>query len=62
MTNTTATKSATADKTFNDGVNEIIQSRRPFAQLDELIKTWRIQAGDGMRVEYEGQLQSAAPQ
>src|SRR5690606_5814287 len=56
--NTQATKNATADKNFNDGAKEIIQGREPLETLDELVKAGRAAAGDGMRCEYEEQLQA----
>ncbi|GAB3762755.1 type 2 periplasmic-binding domain-containing protein [Microlunatus parietis] len=62
FSNTHATKNATIDKTFNDGVQQIIQGRDPFSKLDELIKAWRTGGGDGMRAEYEEQLQQAGGQ
>lgn len=60
--NTAAEKNATADKTFNDGLQQIVQGREPFSKVDELIKGWRSGAGDGMRKEYEEQLQQAGGQ
>lgn len=57
FSNAAATKNATADKNFNDGVNDIIQGRKPFSELDSLISTWKSQAGDAMRQEYQDQLQ-----
>jgi putative aldouronate transport system substrate-binding protein len=58
FSNTAATKNATADKNFNDGVNDIIQGRKQFSELDSLVSTWRNAAGEGMRKEYEEQLQA----
>lgn len=58
FSNTAATKNATADANFQDGVYEIIQGRKPFSELDSLISTWKSAAGDGMRKEYQDQLQS----
>ncbi|WP_195909099.1 extracellular solute-binding protein [Microlunatus sp. Gsoil 973] len=57
FSNTYATKNATADKNFNDGINQIVQGRQPISQLDSLLSTWRSAAGDGMRKEYQDQLQ-----
>jgi putative aldouronate transport system substrate-binding protein len=59
FSNTYATKNATADTNFLNGMYEIVQGRKPFATLDEEVDTWRKQAGDGMRTEYQEQLQSA---
>lgn len=56
--NTAATKNSAADLDFNNGVYEIVQGRKPFANLDTLLATWRKAAGDGMRAEFEEQLQS----
>jgi putative aldouronate transport system substrate-binding protein len=57
FSNTAATKNATADKNFNDGINDIIQGRKQISDLDSLISTWKSAAGDGMRKEYQDQLQ-----
>lgn len=57
FSNTAATKNATADTNFNDGVNDIIQGRKPFSNLDSLISTWKSAAGNQMRNEYQDQLQ-----
>lgn len=57
FSNTAVTKNATADAKFSDGVNQIIQGRKPFSGLKDLISTWRSAAGDQMRKEYEEQLQ-----
>ena len=57
--NTYATKNAGADTDFLNACYEIVQGRQPFATLDDAITKWRNQAGDGMRKEYEEQLQSA---
>jgi putative aldouronate transport system substrate-binding protein len=58
FSNTAASKNATADRNFNDGVNDIIQGRRQFSELKTLVSTWRNAAGDAMRNEYQDQLQS----
>ena len=55
--NTSATKNAMVDKAFNDAVKEVVQGRKPMSTLDELIKKWRTDAGDGMRQEFQDQLQ-----
>ncbi|GAA2095798.1 extracellular solute-binding protein [Microlunatus panaciterrae] len=60
FSNAAATKNPTADKNFTDAINEIIQGRKPFSTMDDLIKTWKSAAGDEMRKEYEEQLQKAA--
>jgi putative aldouronate transport system substrate-binding protein len=58
FSNTYATKNATADTNFLNAMYEIVQGRKPFATLDEEVSTWRKQAGDGMRSEYQEQLQA----
>ncbi|MDX3001753.1 extracellular solute-binding protein [Kribbella solani] len=58
FSNTNATKNATIDKAFGNGVKEIVQGRKPIATLDDLVKSWRSGGGDAMRSEYEAQLQS----
>ncbi len=58
FSNTFASKNATIDKSFNDGLNDIIQGRKPFTVLDDLINSWRKDGGDTIRGEYEEQLQN----
>ncbi len=57
FSNSYATKNATIDKNFNDGVNQIIQGRKPISELDSLVSAWRSGGGDAMRKEYQDQLQ-----
>lgn len=57
--NTASTDNATADKTFTDSVNDIIQERRPFTDLKTLVSTWKNSVGDKMRTEYQDALQEA---
>ena len=57
--NTAASKNATADKSFTDGINDIVQERRPFSELKTLVSTWRSTVGDAMRTEYQDALQAA---
>jgi len=57
FSNASATKNATIDKNFNDGINQIIQGRKPISELDSLLKAWRSGGGDQMRKEYQDQLQ-----
>lgn len=59
FSNTAAGENATADKAFTDAVNQIVQSRRPYGDLDGLVDTWRQTVGDQMRAEYQDQLQTA---
>jgi putative aldouronate transport system substrate-binding protein len=61
FSNTFATKNAVIEKKFNDGVKEIIQGRKDLATLDDLLKSWRSEGGDGMRQEYQDQLQAEGP-
>ncbi|MFF0267098.1 hypothetical protein [Kribbella sp. NPDC004536] len=58
FSNTNATKNATIDKAFNDGIKDIVQGRKPMTTLDDVVKSWRTGGGDAMRKEYESQLQS----
>ncbi|WP_246187021.1 extracellular solute-binding protein [Microlunatus speluncae] len=57
FSNTAVTKSAGAERTFTDGLQQIVRGRRPIADLDALVAAWRQTAGDAMRAEYEDQLQ-----
>ncbi|PRY14005.1 extracellular solute-binding protein [Kineococcus rhizosphaerae] len=57
--NTASSKNATADKAFNDGINDVIQERRPFSELKTLVSTWKNSVGDAMRTEYQDALQKA---
>ncbi|QDP95901.1 extracellular solute-binding protein [Microlunatus elymi] len=57
FSNAYASKNATIDKNFNDGVNQIIQGHKPISELDSLLSAWRSGGGDQMRKEYEEQLQ-----
>lgn len=59
FSNTFATKNGTIDKAFNDGLNDIIQGRKPFGGLDDLISTWKTSGGDTIRGEYEDQIQNS---
>lgn len=56
FSNTESTKNAAVDKAFNDTVNNIVQGRAPLSALDDAVTTWREDAGDAMRDEYEQQL------
>jgi putative aldouronate transport system substrate-binding protein len=42
----------TANQTFSDGVNDILYSRRPMSDYDQLVRDWQKAAGDKMRQEY----------
>jgi putative aldouronate transport system substrate-binding protein len=41
-----------ASQTFNDGVNDILFSRRPMSDYDQLMRDWQKAAGDQVRQEY----------
>jgi len=58
--NTNATKNATISTAFNDGVNEIIQGRKPMSDLNDQIKRWKSGGGDDIRSEFEEELQKAS--
>ena len=42
---------AGANRTFGDGINDIISGRRPFEDYDQLVADWRSTAGDTIRAE-----------
>lgn len=56
---TASNKNAAADKNFLDNLWEIVQGRKPIAELDTMISTWRNAVGDKMREEYQDGLQQA---
>ncbi|HEX8968444.1 MAG TPA: extracellular solute-binding protein [Chloroflexota bacterium] len=45
-------KGQTADARFQDGVIDIILSRRPMSDYDDLVKAWQTEAGDTVRKEF----------
>ncbi|MCA1646320.1 MAG: hypothetical protein LC797_12975 [Chloroflexi bacterium] len=45
-------KGAVADMTFSDGIRDVILSRRPMADYDQLVTDWKTAAGDQVRKEY----------
>ncbi|MGH2364463.1 MAG: extracellular solute-binding protein [Chloroflexota bacterium] len=55
--NTYASKGASLNRTFTDGVNQILYGRTPVSSLDGLISSWRKNGGDQIRAEYEQALQ-----
>ncbi|QDP95905.1 extracellular solute-binding protein [Microlunatus elymi] len=59
FSNAQATKNATADKAFNDTVNDIIQGRKPYSELKNAISTWQNAVGNEMRTEYQDQYKKA---
>jgi hypothetical protein len=50
---TAATKGATAGTNVLNAQSDIIQGRRKLSEWDQIVKTWRQQASDAMRKEYE---------
>ena len=62
FSNTSATKNTPADKKFTDALWQIVQGRQPESDVENLIKTWRSESGDGMRQEYQDQLQAGSGQ
>jgi putative aldouronate transport system substrate-binding protein len=48
-----------ADQTFLDGLNDIITSRRPMTDYDQLVKEWRNAAGEQIRTEFTQAMQAA---
>ena len=62
FSNTSATKNTPADKKFTDALWQIVQGRQPESDVENLIKTWRSESGDGMRQEYQDQLQAGSVQ
>jgi putative aldouronate transport system substrate-binding protein len=50
---TASTKGATAGTNLLNAQGDIIQGRRKLSDWDNLVRTWRQQAGDKMRGEYE---------
>ena len=57
FSNAVATKNATAGTKFTDGVNAIVQGRKPFSEYDEILKAWQSEVGDAARKEYQDQVQ-----
>lgn len=55
---TYSTKNASIDAAFNDGVDQIIQGRRPLSGFADLVRTWRSSGGDKIRQEFEESLQA----
>ncbi len=56
---TAYTKGAVADIAWNDGIRDIITSRRPFSDYDTVTKEWATAAGDQVRKEYMDAMASA---
>ena len=50
---TAATKGATAGTNLTNALSDIIQGRRKLSEWDSVVATWRKEAGDAMRGEYE---------
>jgi putative aldouronate transport system substrate-binding protein len=49
-----------ANRTFSDGVNDIVVGRRPLSDYDQLVKTWQAAAGEQIRKEYLDAMAAAA--
>jgi len=49
---TSIAKSVSLRLRFNDGLAEILQSRRPLGDLDQLVGEWQSSGGEQMRKEY----------
>ena len=56
---TAATQSPLAQDAFMAGVSDIVQGRRPIAEIDTLLTDWRSKAGDKMRAEFQDALAQA---
>lgn len=50
---------AVADMTFWDGIRDVILSRRPMADYDQLVSEWKTAAGDQVRKEYTDAMAAA---
>ena len=59
FSNTYASKGAALNRTFIDGVNQILYGRTPVSSLAGLISAWRANGGDTIRSEYEQALQDS---
>ncbi|MDE3076523.1 MAG: hypothetical protein KGJ86_13960, partial [Chloroflexota bacterium] len=58
--NTYAQKGALLNRTFTDGVDQILYGREPMCSYDGLVRKWRSGGGDQIRAELEKGLQAAA--
>jgi putative aldouronate transport system substrate-binding protein len=56
---TAAAQGQSAQATFLSGISDIVQGRRPIADLDSLVADWRTQGGEKMRAEFQKALQKA---
>jgi putative aldouronate transport system substrate-binding protein len=52
-------KGQTADARFLDGVTDIILSRRPMSDYDDLVKAWQTEAGETVRKEFMDSMAAA---
>jgi len=50
---TQSTKGATAATNLENAMADVVQGRRSLSEWDDIVKTWRTQAGDAMREDYE---------
>jgi putative aldouronate transport system substrate-binding protein len=58
--NTYAQKGSSLNRTFTDGINQILYGRDPVSNLDQLVQDWRSNGGDQIRAEYEAALSAKA--
>ena len=56
---TDGSKGAPLNATFGSGVADIIASRRPIGDLDQIVKDWATGGGNQIRSEYEQGLAAA---
>jgi putative aldouronate transport system substrate-binding protein len=57
---TAAAQGPLAQDSLLSGVSDIVQGRRPVADLDGLVADWRQKAGDKMRAEFQDAIAAAA--
>ena len=52
VSNTQFSKGVTLEKTVTDGLNDIVLSRRPLSDYDQLVKDWQTNGGETVRKEF----------
>ncbi|MBV9898475.1 MAG: hypothetical protein JO020_30350, partial [Chloroflexi bacterium] len=52
-------KGVQADNSFWDGLRDVILSRRPMSDYDQLVADWKSAAGETVRKEYADAMASA---
>jgi putative aldouronate transport system substrate-binding protein len=55
---TAAARGPLLDRTLTEGVAEIVNGRKPLAELDDLVAAWRTGGGETIRGEFEQALQA----